>query len=60
MGWRGNYHKESPYGVVEKDEGCCDQHAESYEPVELGYISILLLSEYLTLSHHFGLMAAVS
>jgi hypothetical protein len=34
----GNYHKQCPHGVVDEDGSGCDEHAESYEAVELGGI----------------------
>jgi hypothetical protein len=30
-----SYHEQRPDGVVEKDGGCCNEHAEAYETVEL-------------------------
>jgi hypothetical protein len=30
-----SYHKQCPDGVVDEDGGCCDEHAEAYEAVEL-------------------------
>lgn len=31
----GTHHEECPDGVVDEDGGRCDEHAESYEAVEL-------------------------
>jgi hypothetical protein len=31
------YHEQCPDGVVYEDGGCCDEHAEAHEAVELRY-----------------------
>lgn len=33
--WNRSYHKQRPDGVVDEDGSGCDEHAESYEAVEL-------------------------
>lgn len=32
---RVKYHEQSPHGVVDEDGGCCEEHAETHETVEL-------------------------
>jgi hypothetical protein len=31
-----SYHEQRPDSVVDEDGGCCDEHAEAHEAVELG------------------------
>jgi len=43
--WIGMYHKQSPNGVVEEDDGCCDEHCEANEAVQLvNFVSHLFLN----------------
>jgi hypothetical protein len=34
-GVEGAYHEQCPDGVVDEDGGCCNEHAEAHETVEL-------------------------
>jgi hypothetical protein len=34
-----SYHEQCPDGVVDEDGGCCDEHAETHEAVELRVVS---------------------
>jgi hypothetical protein len=34
-----SYHEQCPDGVVDEDGGCCDEHAEAHEAVELRVVS---------------------
>jgi hypothetical protein len=35
-----SYHEQCPHSVVDEDGGCCDEHAEAHEAVELRIVRL--------------------